>query len=170
MVSKNHPEFITVTCLNWKPLLSEKVHKEIVIESLRFMVKEGRVIVSCFVIMQNHFHLIWQVMGDHKREDVQRDFLRFTSQQILKELRNIKSPVMNELLVRAKDRKHQVWEQNSLSIELWNPKVFRQKLNYIHNNPVRAGLCELPEDYEYSSAAFYQWNEGRCDFLNHYED
>ncbi len=51
-------------------------------------------------------------MGDHKREDVQRDFLRFTAQQILKNLRNNNSPLLNELLVEAKDRKYQVWERN----------------------------------------------------------
>ncbi len=45
--------------------------------------------------------------GNHKREDVQRDFLRYTSQQILKQLRKNNLPFINELLVNAKDRKHQ---------------------------------------------------------------
>src|SRR5260221_4127457 len=104
MLSKYHPEFITVTCLNWVPTLEAKKHKDIIVESLRFLVKDGRVKVSCFVLMDTHFHLIWQVMGEHRREDVQRDFLRFTAQQILKNLRNINSPLLNELLVGAKDR------------------------------------------------------------------
>ena len=113
MLSKYHPEFITVTCLKWVPILEAQEHKDIVIESLRFLVKGGRVKVSCFVLMDTHFHLIWQVMGEHKREDVQRDFLRFTAQQILKSLRNINSSLLNELLVEVKDRKYQVWERNS---------------------------------------------------------
>jgi putative transposase len=170
MVAKQFPEFITVTGLNWKPVLSIREHKEIIISSLRFLVKEGRVRVSCFVLMENHFHMIWQVMGDHKREDVQRDFLRFTAQQILKNLRNLNSPLLEELLVGAKDRKYQVWERNSLSVELRSSNVFKQKLEYIHTNPVRAGLCALPEDYEYSSARFYERNESMWNFLNHYED
>lgn len=122
------------------------------------------------MLMENHFHMIWQVMGDHKREDVQRDFLRFTAQQILKSLRNLNSTLLEELIVDAKDRKHQVWERNSLSIELRHTHVFKQKVEYIHNNPVRAGLCNLPEEYEYSSAGFYEKNEHKWDFLNHYED
>ena len=146
-MSKYHPEFVTVTCLNWVPVLAQKVHKEIVINSLRFLVKENRITVSGFVLMDTHFHLIWQVMGEHKREDVQRDFLKFTSQQILMHLRNNNSPLLNELQVEAKDRKFQVWERNSLSVELYSDKV-AQKLEYIHQNPVEAGLCSLPEDYD----------------------
>jgi hypothetical protein len=58
--------------------------------------------------------MIWQILGDHKREDVQRDFLKFTGQQILKVLRNENSALQNDLIVNAKDRKRQVWERNSL--------------------------------------------------------
>jgi len=104
LISKYHPDFVTVTCLNWAPVLAGREHKEIVMNSLRFLVKEERVRVSAFVLMDTHFHLIWQVMGEHTREDVQRDFLKFTSQQILKNLRNQNSPLLNDLLVEAKDR------------------------------------------------------------------
>jgi putative transposase len=170
LIAKYHPGFITVTCLNWAPVLTAKEHKEIIVNSLRFLVRQERVRVSAFVLMDTHFHLIWQVMGEHTREDVQRDFLKFTSQQILKHLRNNNSPILNELLVDAKDRKYQVWERNSLSIELYSEKVLAQKLDYIHLNPVQAGLCSLPEEYEYSSAWFYEKNELNFDFLNHCDD
>ncbi len=109
-------------------------------------------------------------MGEHKREDVQRDFLRYTAQQILKQLRNSKSPLLEEVLVNAKDRRYQVWERNSLCIELRSSQVFKQKLEYIHANPVRAGMCNLAEEYYYSSARFYELNECNWDFLTHYED
>jgi putative transposase len=48
--------------------------------------------------------------------------------------------------------------------------VFKQKLEYVHANPVKAGLCTLPEEYYYSSARFYELNECAWDFLTHYED
>ena len=98
--------------------------------------------------------MVWQKMGDHTPEDVQRDFLKFTGQQILKYLRNDQSPLLQELFVGAKDRKYQVWERNSLSIPLWSNDVLVQKVDYIHHNPVRAGLCKFPEEYKYSSAGF----------------
>ena len=102
IIAKEHAEFLTVTCLEWAHVLKEDRFKDIVIDSLRFLSKEKRVQVNGFVIMSNHFHLIWQMLGDHKRDDVQRDFLKFTSQQILKILRNEKSEMQKELLVELK--------------------------------------------------------------------
>jgi putative transposase len=86
--AKDHPDFMTVTCLEWKPVLQEDRFKEIIISSLSFLSKANRVTVYAFIIMDNHFHLIWQIMNEHTHEAVQRDFLRYTSQQILKVLRN----------------------------------------------------------------------------------
>ena len=167
MYAKQHPDFITVTCLEWKPVLHEDKFKDIIIESLKFLNNANRISVYAFVIMNNHFHLIWQIKGDHKRDEVQRDFLKYTSQQILKVMRNEKSPLMDELLVNAKDRKYQVWERNTLSVSLWSPKVLDQKLDYIHNNPVKAGLCKYAEEYKYSSAKFYFGGESEWSFLLH---
>jgi REP element-mobilizing transposase RayT len=165
--AKKHPEFITVTCLEWKAVLKEDRFKDIIVDSLRFLTNEKRIIVYGFVIMINHFHLVWQINGDHSRDDVQRDFLRYTGQQILKYLRNESSPLLPMLLVNAKDRKYQVWERNSLSIPVWSQKAIWDKLNYIHNNPVKAGLCKYPEEYKYSSAQFYFKQERNWDFLVH---
>jgi putative transposase len=165
--AKQHPDFITTTCLEWKPVLEDDRFKSIITDSLQFLSIEQRVTVYAFVIMQNHFHLIWQVLGDYLRDAVQRDFLKFTGQQILKHLRNEASTFQEELLVNAKDRKHQVWERNSLSVPLWSGKALWQKLDYIHNNPVRAGLCTYPWEYKYSSARFYLKNEKDWDFLVH---
>jgi len=69
--SKEHPEFLTVTCLEWKHILMEDRFKDIIMESLSFLSKAKRVCVYGFVIMSNHFHLIWQMRGDNKRDAVQ---------------------------------------------------------------------------------------------------
>ena len=81
-ITEYHPQFFTATILEWKHLLTEDKYKDIIIESLRFLVKEKRVIIYAFVIMPNHIHLIWQIQGGHKKENVQRDFLKFTAQKI----------------------------------------------------------------------------------------
>lgn len=169
IIAKEHPEFLTVTCLEWKHILNRDRFKNIVTESLTYLCSAKRINVYGFVIMSNHFHLIWQILGEHKRADVQRDFLKYTGQQILKVMDIEKSELLNELLVNAKDRRYQVWERNSLGIPLWTPEVFEQKLDYIHNNPVKAGLCKFPEDYKYSSARFYERNEKDWMFLTHHE-
>jgi putative transposase len=81
--AKRYADFITVTCLEWKHVLQEDRFKDIIIDSLSFLSRSKRskrVTVYAFVIMSNHFHLIWQMLGDHKRDDAQRDFLKYTSQ------------------------------------------------------------------------------------------
>jgi putative transposase len=66
--------------------------------------------------------------------------------------------LLKEFEVVASDRKHQFWERNTLSIDIYSRDTFIQKLNYIHRNPVheRWRLSGVPEDYHYSSALFYE--------------
>jgi putative transposase len=77
-----HPEFVTVTCLEWKFLLREDAHKDILIDSFRFMVRKKRLIILGFTLMDNHFHAIRQPTGEHQPADIQRDMLKYTGQKI----------------------------------------------------------------------------------------
>lgn len=90
---------------------------------------------------------------------MQRDMMKFTAQTIVRELKNNDPEELAKYYVGAADRKYQVWERNPLSIPLWSEEVVKQKLAYLHNNPVRAGLCKCPEDYKYSSAQIYMGGE-----------
>ncbi len=132
------------------------------------MVKEKRIEVNAFSIMSNHIHLIWQILEGYERESVQRDFLKFTSQTIIRDLKKNHPSVLQKFYVGAKDRKYQIWERNPLSIDLWTKKVCMQKMEYIHYNQVAAGLCVYPEEYKYSSAKFYETGKDEFGFLNHW--
>ena len=76
-----YPGFFTATNLEWKKLLQPEKYKEIVISSMKFLVKDKRVKIFSFVIMDNHIHLIWQMLPDNDPEAVQRDFLKYTAQR-----------------------------------------------------------------------------------------
>lgn len=165
-----HAQFFTATIPEWKHLLKPVKYKNILLESLRFLTKEKRLQINAFVIMNNHIHTIWQIMGRNKREEVQRDFLKFTAQRIKSDLLIYHPSILEQFKVDAKDRKYQIWERNSLSVDLYTDFVFFQKLDYIHYNPVTAGLCELPENYQYSSARFYETGEDEFGFITHYDD
>ena len=119
MYAKNPSDFSTITCLNCTPVLEEDRFKDSINESLSY----------AFVRMNNHFHLLRQMLGDHTREAIQRDFLKYTRQQILKTLVGENSPIAGQLLVNAKDRRYQVWQRNSLSISVWTNEVIEQKLD-----------------------------------------
>jgi len=162
------PDYYTATILEWKPLLQQDKYKQIIIDSLSFMVKEKRIILYAFVIMVNHIHIIWQVQAGYTPKEIQLSFMKYTAQMMIKELRNNEPDVLEQYRVKAKDRKYQIWERNPLSISLWNRGVFMQKLNYIHQNPVVSGLCSFAEEYRYSSASFYEKETTEWNFLTHY--
>jgi len=165
-----YPHFFTATNLEWKTLLQRDKYKDMVIESMRYLVEDRRVIIYGFVIMPNHLHLIWQLRAGRKREDVQRDFLKHTAQEIKKDMQINYPSELSVYLVNAKDRKYQFWERNALSVEIWSEKVFFQKLRYMYENPFRAGLCKHPLDYKYSSALFYYTGKDNWGFLTHIRD
>ena len=77
---------------------------------------------------------------------------------------------LKEFKVNAKDRIYQFWERNPLSVEIWSEKVLLEKLKYIHENPVRAGMYKYADDYKYSSALFYKSGKDNWGFLTHLRD
>ncbi len=74
-----YPQFFTATNLEWKKLLKPDKYKDIVISSMRFLVKDKRARIFSFVIMEIHIHLIWQMLPDNDPQAVQRDFLKYTA-------------------------------------------------------------------------------------------
>jgi putative transposase len=164
------PQFFTATILEWKKLLKPEKYKDTIISSLQFLVENNRVKVNAFVIMDNHIHLIWQMMAGIKSEAAQRDFMKYTAQKIKQDLIKSHPAVLAHFKVNAKDREYQFWERNALSIELGTLEMLKQKLEYIHYNAVLAGLCNLPEEYKYSTARFYETGVNDWDFVTHYTE
>lgn len=168
----NYLTFITATILNWNYLLKTDKYKDIIINSLKFLVNNNRIVLSAFVIMPNHIHIVWRVSKDLKYENVQRDFLKYTSQEIIRDLK-VHNPLrLGKFYVGAKDREYQIWERNALSIKIYSEKVAVEKINYIHKNPVQEGwrLCDLSDEYKYSSARFYYEGIDGWEMLTHYKE
>lgn len=95
-------------------------------------------------------------------------FLKYTSQTIMRDLEINHKQVLKVFEVNAKDGKYQLWQRNPLSIDLWTKEVFIQKMEYIHYNPVTAGICTYPEQYKYLSAKFYETGEDEFGILTHW--
>ncbi len=162
------PQFFTATIYEWKHVLAPDKYKSIITDCLRNMVDKKQIELNAFVVMASHVHLIWQPLQDFTPSQVQTVFTSFTSKEIIKQLRIDNPGLLRTMEVNKYDRTHQVWKRRSLSIELFTEKVFLQKLEYIHDNPVKAGLVKYPEEYVYSSARFY--HDGTDDFnmITHY--
>ena len=164
----NPAEYFTSTIYEWKPVLADDNHKGIIIGSLQFLVEKKRIELNAFVIMNNHIHLIWQPLGIFSPSQVQASFMKFTAQQLKRSMMKNEIELLASLKVNKYDREYQIWKREPLGIPLLNEAMFIQKLNYIHYNPVRAGLCELPENYHYSSSRFYLDGNDSFNMLTHY--
>lgn len=151
----HHPVFFTATIRQWKKLLKPDKYKNIVLSLLKQLVAKDKINLYAYCIMDNHIHLIWQVKGENKPAEIQKRFLELVSKEIKKDLIDNHVEVLKIFASTQKDRSFHFWKRRPLSIELFSPKVFDQKLDYIHNNPVNGGICETPEEYIYSSARFY---------------
>ena len=101
---------------------------------------------------------------EHKPDAVQRDFLKYTAQQIKFHLQKNNPELLERAKAKAKDRTYQIWKRNALSIDIYSEEVMLQNLNYIHLNPAKAGLVTMPEQYYYSSASFYHLQDDRFVF------
>ena len=162
--------FITITVVGWVDVFTRMQYKDIIIESLKFCVQNKGLKLYAYVIMTNHLHLI--VSADAGISDIIRDFKKFTSKEILKLLIEDSKESRREWMLRLfkyfakynKDNKtYQFWQKDNHPIELANLEWIDQKLMYIHNNPVRAGIVESPEHYIYSSAINYIGRNGIID-------
>lgn len=146
--------FTTATILEWKHLLRPNAMKDVIINSLRSLVKEKRAVVYAFVIMPNHIHLVWHIPEEHTLTNVKASLLSFTAHQFRKILLTENLTELERYRVDLSDRTYQFWERNPLSVAIYHDEVFWQKVQYVHWNPCaeKWRLAESPELYKYSSA------------------
>jgi putative transposase len=165
---QNGIEFFTATCRNWQPLLKPDTRKQIVLDSLKFLVTEKRIRLYGYVIMPNHVHFLWSRQAEWAEKNVQQHFSKFTAQQLKFSVLSDGGDIIKYKSTQS-DREYQFWERRPYKATMYNRTVFEEKLDYIHFNPVKAGLCLLPEDYEFSSAGYYLLNRGNP-IITHYMD
>lgn len=146
--------FTTATILEWKRLLHSDKMKDIVIDPLRYLVRERKAVVYAFAIMPNHIHLVWHIPEGYALSEVKAALLSFTAHQFKKILKAESPAELEHYRVDLSDRTYQFWERNPLSIAIFHDEVFYQKVQYIHWNPCteRWRLTAVPEEYKYSSA------------------
>ncbi|ANE55124.1 REP-associated tyrosine transposase [Methylomonas sp. DH-1] len=156
------PHFMTATINHWLPLFTRPATVNIVLDSWRFLQRDSGFQLHGYVILENHLHLI-AASADLSR-DMQR-FKAYTAKKIIAYLQQSGSARVLELLALLKrphktESEFQVWEEGNHPQLIETEAVMRQKLDYIHRNPVERGYVDLPEHWRYSSARNYAGLEG----------
>ncbi len=158
--------FLTATINKWQPLLLGNENKSLITDYLKKLSSEGYITVYAFVIMPNHIHIIWQQNKLNGKETAQGSFLKYTAHEFLKGLK--KQGLSHLYEVNAANKKHEIWQRDSLSVEIYSKPVASQKLDYIHFNPVSKKWSLAKDDlgYHWSSARFYETGIDEFGFLN----
>jgi REP element-mobilizing transposase RayT len=159
---QHYAYFVTWTSVDWLPLFDKEPYRQIVLDSLNYFRTEKNTQLNAFVIMPTHLHaILWPEIGI-SLSDVIRDFKRFTSREISREAIRQCAAEFIEVFKRARNENraqdvstYQVWQEGSHPEAIFTEKFARQKMDYIHMNPVRAGLVEMATDWPYSSAKAY---------------
>ena len=163
--------FLTFTIVDWVDIFTRQSYKEIIMNSLRYCQSYKGLRLFAFCLMTNHIHLIVSTSGKDKLFEIIRDFKKFTSRALIKEIENgeesRKKWLLNKFEFAGKYleriENYKVWQDGYHAVELTSNDFTYQKLNYIHQNPVKAGIVSEPEHYIYSSASNYSGLSGIID-------
>lgn len=158
----SQPHFLTCTVVNWMPLFSKVELAQIILDSLSFLQRQRRLVLYGYVIMENHLHLIASASNLSKEIG---DFKSFTARSTIdllkkKQVTHILEQLKFYKLKHKIDQEYQVWQEGFHPQLIVSEEMFRQKLEYIHNNPVRRGYIDEPVHWRYSSYRNYIGQQG----------
>ena len=151
--------FLTLQVVGWADIFTRQFYRDIIIDSFVYCRKSKGLKVYSYVIMSNHVHCI--VSAENNLSDVIRDFKKFTSKEILKLVNENTQESRKEWLFmifkyhakfNKRVEKFQFWTHENHAVELTSNEMIESRINYIHQNPVRAGYVEQEHEFIYSSA------------------
>ncbi|MEJ5050044.1 transposase [Chryseobacterium culicis] len=155
--------FISFATVFWIDIFIRMEYFDILIEALRYCRKNKGMIIFGYCIMPSHVHLLFRSEKCQPSELI-RDFKGFTAKKLLQAIEDNTQESRKEWLLwmfkkagsqNSNIKKYQFWQQNNMPLEIWSLKVFEQKLNYVHQNPVESGFVMEPWEWKYSSARNY---------------
>jgi REP element-mobilizing transposase RayT len=155
--------FLTLTVVGWIDVFTRKNHKLAIIDSLTYCQKEKGLAIFGYCLMPSHLHLIARAESEYSLSDIMRDFKKFTSRKIINQILNepeSRTDWMLEYFEKAAagykgKSHHKFWQEGNHPEIISSNKFFDEKLDYIHNNPVKELIVGRPEDYYFSSARNY---------------
>ena len=152
-----YPHFFTCTVVEWLPVFTRQEAVQILLDSWIFLRREGRLTLFGYVVLENHTHFI--AASDNLVKEI-GDFKSYTARRLidLLESANAKT-ILDQLAFRRarhkQDREYQFWQEGSHPQQISNAQIMRQKIEYMHFNPVKRGYVDDPTHWRYSSARNY---------------
>lgn len=165
---QNAVYFLTFTVVDWVDVFTRKEYKVVIADSLNYCIANKGLGVFAWCLMSNHLHLVCKANENSRISDVIRDFMKFTAKTILEIIKTEPESRRDWMLYRFefagkfdnRISKYRFWQDTNHAIQLDRNELIDQKINYTHENPVRAMIVRQQEDYLYSSARDYSGEKG----------
>jgi len=173
IVDQSLPHFVTFSVVHWIDLFTRPVYREIIVDSIKYCQANKGLILYAWCIMTNHIHLIVGT-NDKPIETILRDLKSYTSRKLKEAIIGNSEESRGKWMIwmmehEGKRNKNnndwQLWQQHNHPIELSNAVMIKERLKYLHDNPVKAGFVQSPEDWLYSSAVDYAGGKGFLDVV-----
>ena len=156
--------FVSFATINWIDVFTRQAYFNVLAESVNYCRAEKGMELYAYCFMPSHCHFIFRSANEQPSE-LLRDFKRHTAKKVIEAIETNPQESRKEWLLwmferagnkNATTSKYQFWQHHNKPIELWTEKVIKQKIDYIHNNPVESGLVSNAIDWKYSSARNFQ--------------
>ncbi|WP_276498005.1 REP-associated tyrosine transposase [Pontibacter litorisediminis] len=163
--------FVTLTVVEWADVFTRRDYCELVCESISYCQQKKELTLYAWCIMTNHVHLICSAP---RLTDVLRDLKKYTSRFLIESVKSsLRESRKNWLLwmfrsaaeKSASHGEYQFWQLGGHYVELSTNELMEQRLEYLHQNPVKAGFVEEPGHWYYSSAKNYAGEKGRLEVV-----
>ncbi len=130
---------------------------------MNYCINNKGLVVYAWCLMTNHIHLVAQAREGFRISDIIRDFKKFTSKKIVELIKQPQESRREWMLYRfrfagkftRRVKNYKFWQDTNHAVLLDRKDIIDQKIEYIHQNPVRALIVRNPEEYLFSSAGDY---------------
>ena len=152
--------FLTLTTVGWIDVFTRRLYADELIENLKYCQQHKGLELFAFVIMPSHLHLVAR-SREGKLSQLIHDFKSYTAKRIIQLIEHNQQESRKDWLLhlfqyhaklQKQNAQYQFWQKTTHPIELFSDPVIQQKIDYIHNNPVEAGIVDEEQHYVYSSA------------------
>ncbi len=155
--SELHAHFVTFSCFHRRRPLDHDQAKQIVLTRLAAELETHTGTCVGYVLMPDHVHAIVWFPATNRLSAFMKQWKQRSSAEIKKLLRTFLTQYAETI-----DAADPIWQRKYYSFNLYSAEKTRQKLTYMHANPVRAGLAKRANDWPWSSARYYEFQEQGC--------
>jgi len=169
----NAAYFVTLTITDWIDVFTRLGQKHLLINSLAYCQREKGLEIYAYCIMSSHLHMLCRAQEGNILSDIIRDFKKFTSKRIVRIILEYPESRREWMLSAFKqacqslkrNQQYKVWQDGYHAEIAYSNRFIKQKMDYIHNNPVVDRIVEYPEDYRFSSARNYSGLDHELDVV-----